>query len=68
MFMKDAPGMRGPRSRNEDGHLRRKRSDTQVKTIEKTYGIDTGKRSDMQLGNLLREKGLDSLDDLVNGQ
>ena len=33
---KDAPGMRGYRSRNEDGELRQKRGDTHVgTTIEK---------------------------------
>jgi len=32
---KDAPGMRGYRSRNEDGELRQKRGDTHVGTIEK---------------------------------
>ena len=32
---KDAPGMRGIRSRNESGELREKRGDTHVKTIEK---------------------------------
>ena len=30
---KDAPGMRGIRSRNESGELREKRGDTHVKTI-----------------------------------
>lgn len=31
---KDAEGMRGNRSRNQDGQLRRKRSDTHVSTVE----------------------------------
>lgn len=31
---KDAPGMRGFRSRNEDGELRQKRGDTHVGKIE----------------------------------
>lgn len=31
---KDAEGMKGYRSRNETGELRRKRSDTHVSTIE----------------------------------
>jgi hypothetical protein len=35
---KDAPGMRGYRSRNEDGELRQKRGDTHIGTIEKQYG------------------------------
>lgn len=31
----DAPGMKGDRSRNDDGQLRQKRSDTHIGTIEK---------------------------------
>lgn len=55
---KDAPGMRGIRSRNQDGQLRDKRDDTHIGTIEKKYDRDFGVRSDKQLGNFLREKGL----------
>jgi hypothetical protein len=47
---KDAPGMRGIRSRNQDGRLRDKRDDTQMGTIEKKYDRDFGVRSDKQLG------------------
>ncbi len=36
----DAPGMRGIRSRNDNGQLRQKRSDTHIGTIEQQYGID----------------------------
>ena len=43
---KDAPGMRGDRSRNEDGELRQKRGDTHIGTIEKQYGRDFDVRSD----------------------
>ena len=66
MATKDAPGMKGIRSRNETGELRHKRSDTLVKTIEKQYGVDLGVRSDMKLGNLLEERGVDSLNDLLH--
>jgi hypothetical protein len=62
---KDAPGMRGHRSRNVDGELRQKRSDTHVGTVESAYGRDFGVRSDMELGNLLRREGVDSLSDLL---
>lgn len=65
---KDAEGMRGYRSRNKDGQLRDKRDDTLVGTIEKKYNIDLGVRSDMQLGTYLKEKGIASLNDLVNGK
>lgn len=64
---KDAPGMRGHRSRNEDGRLRDKRDDTHMGTIEKQYDRDFGVRSDKQLGNFLKENGIDSLNDLIQG-
>lgn len=65
MAAKDAPGMKGYRSRNSDGELRQKRSDTRVGTIEKQYGVDLGVRSDTKLGNLLKERRVDSLNDLL---
>ena len=63
---KDAPGMRGVRSRNEDGRLLDKRDDTHMGTVEREYGRDFGVRSDKQLGNFLKEKGIDSLNDLIH--
>ena len=65
--MIDAPGMRGQRSRNQDGLLRDKRNDTHMGTVEKKYGLDLGVRSDMELGNYLRKNKIASLNDLVNG-
>ena len=65
MMSKDAAGMRGIRSRDADGELRKKRSDTHVGTIEDTYGVDLGHRSDMHLGTLLDQEGLASLDELL---
>ncbi len=62
---KDAPGMRGYRSRNQNGELREKRGDTHVGTIEKEYKRDLGVRSDMHLDTLLKQTGSDSLDDLL---
>lgn len=62
---KDAPGMRGTRSRNQSGSLRDKRDDTHVGTIEEKYDRDFGVRSDMQLGTLLDKLGVNSLNDLV---
>jgi hypothetical protein len=61
----DAPGMRGDRSRNQDGQLRDKRDDTHMRTIEKQYNRDFGVRSDMELGNFLKQNGIASLNDLV---
>lgn len=62
---KDAPGMRGIRSRNQGGRLRDKRDDTHMGTIEKKYDRDFGVRSDKQLGNFLKEKDIASLNDLI---
>ena len=62
----DAPGMRGDRSRNEDGQLRQKRSDTHIGTIEKKYNIDLEVRSDMHLGTYLEKNNVASLNDLIN--
>lgn len=62
----DAPGMRGNRSRNESGELRRKRGDTHIGTIEKHYNTDFGVRSDMHLSTLLDRLGANSLNDAVN--
>jgi hypothetical protein len=64
----DAPGMRGCRSRTEHGHLRAKRGDTHIGTVEKKYGIDLGVRSDMRLDTYLEREGIKSLNDLVTGQ
>jgi hypothetical protein len=64
---KDAPGMRGYRSRNQDGQLRDKRDDTHVGTIERQYNRDFGVRSDMHLGTLLEQTGMASLNDLLRG-
>src|SRR5688500_283446 len=36
----DAPGMKGQRSRNQDGELRQKRGDTHARTIEEQYHVD----------------------------
>ena len=62
----DAPGMRGPRSRNDDGQLRRKRGDTHVGTIEEQYHVDFGVRSDMHLDTLREKLGEDSVSGLVD--
>lgn len=64
----DAPGMKGYRTRNKNGHLRQKRSDTHVGTIEKRYAVKLGVRSDMHLGTLLEKKDVDSLNDLITGK
>lgn len=64
---KDAPGMKGYRSRNQSGQLRDKRDDTHMGTIEKQYGRDFNVRSDMHLGSYLKQTNTKSLNDLING-
>ena len=61
----DDPAMRGERSRTDEGTLRRKRSDTHAGTIEEQYHVDLGVRSDKQLGNILKDEGVDSLSELL---
>ena len=51
--------------KNKTGKFRKKRSDTQIGTIEKMYGKDFGVRSDKKLGNYLKEKGYSSLSQLL---
>ncbi len=64
----DAPGMFGDRSRNPNGPLRAKRSDTKIGTIEKIYDIDLGVRSDMQWGTYKKKFEVDSVNDLITGR
>ncbi len=61
----DAPGMKGQRSRNEDGKLRKKRGDTKIGTIEKQYDIDFEVRSDKLLSTQLKDKNVKSLNELI---
>lgn len=63
--MADAPGMRGKRSRNENGRLRDTRDDKHVGTLEKQYDRDFGVRSDMHVGTLLERTGKKSVNDLI---
>ena len=45
--------------------FRQKRDDTTIGTIEDTYRIDLNARRDMLLGNLLENRGFDSLSQLL---
>lgn len=65
---KDAPGMKGYRSRNEDGQLRKTRSDKHVETLENQYGVDFGVRGNMHLDTLLEKTGMDSVNDLIHSK
>lgn len=57
--------MKGNRSRDQDGELRRKRGDTHVGTVEEQYELDFGVRSDMRLDTLLGIAGVSSLSQLL---
>lgn len=65
---KDAEGMRGQRSRNQDGQLREKRGDTHVSSIERQYDCDFGVRGNMHLDTLLKQTGYSSLNDLIHAK
>ena len=65
---KDAPGMKGERSRNKNGLLRDKRDDAQMGTSEDQYNRNFDVRSDMKLGNFLKREGYKSLNDLLHNQ
>ncbi len=56
------------RTRDGDGEIHRKRSDTLIRTIENEYNVDLGVRSDMKLGNYLKENGYDSLTQALRDQ
>lgn len=68
VMAQDAPGMRGYRSRNQDGLLRDKRDDTHIGTIEEQYGVNLGARDDMHLGTYLKQHRIKSLNDLITGK
>jgi hypothetical protein len=55
------------RMRDGDGEIRKKRSDTLVRTLREEYGpgFASDYRSDTKLGTVLKDKGLDTLDDLL---
>ena len=65
---KDAPGMRGERSRTQSGPLRVKRGDTHIGTIEQKYDVDLGVNSNMHLNTYLSHVGKSSLNDLITGK
>lgn len=64
--MSEPSGMRGDRSRDNDGELRRKRGDTHIGSIGREYDVDLGVRSDMHLETYRQQTGLDSVKDIVD--
>jgi len=53
------------RSRISSGQFRDKRDDTLMGAIEKKYNRDFHVRSDMELGNFLKQNNIASLNDLI---
>lgn len=55
------------RMRDGDGEIRKKRSDTLVRTLREEYGdgVAPGYRSDTKLGTVLEREGIESLDQLL---
>ncbi len=68
IMAKDAPGMKGTRSRNASGPLRATRGDKHVGTLEEQYGRDFGVRDDMHIDTLLENRGYDSVNDLLHSE
>jgi hypothetical protein len=64
--MPGQPGLDN-RHRDKSGEIERKRRDTLVRTLRKTYGDDflPGVRGDATLGTVLKKTGAKSLADLV---
>lgn len=60
------PGL-DDRHRDQDGEIRRKRSDSEVGTLREIYGQDFLRdfRSDATLGTVLEETNSDSLTELL---
>ena len=55
------------RQRDADGEIRKKRSDTLVKTLRDEYGpgFAKGYRADTKLGTVLKREGVPTLDQLL---
>ncbi len=66
MAKKFPKGLDG-RMRDRSGEIRRKRSDTLVKTLREEYGEDFAKgyRPNTKLGAVLKKEGVDTLDQLL---
>ena len=62
---KDASGMRGSRSRDQNGRLRDTRDDKFVGTLEEQYHRNFDVRSDMHIATLLEQTGMPSVKKLL---
>ena len=52
--------------KTSSGQFQRKRGDTLIKNIEKTYGVDFGVRGDTKLSTYLKNEGLPSLSKAIS--
>ncbi len=66
MAKKFPKGLDG-RMRDRSGEIRRKRSDTLVKTLREEYGEDFAKgyRPNTKLGAVLKKEGVETVDQLL---
>jgi hypothetical protein len=55
------------RQRDQDGQIRKKRSDTLVRTLRDEYGesFARGYRANTKLGTVLKQEGVETLDQLL---
>jgi hypothetical protein len=67
MTTKHFPKGLDDRQRDHDGEIRKKRSDTLVKTLRDTYGTEFARdyRGDAKLGTVLKREGVATLDQLL---
>ena len=63
---KDAPGMKGYRQRMDDGKLKKKRSDTRLSTLERTYGDISGRSGNTTLKELRQITGETGIKKIVS--
>jgi hypothetical protein len=58
------------RMRDRDGEIRKKRSDTLVRTLRDEFGphFAEGYRADTKLGTVLEREGVETLDQLLKQQ
>lgn len=62
---KYASHMKGDRSRDDNGELRRKRDDTLIRSLEKEFDIKyTGMRPEQTLADLRKKTGLGDIKDI----
>ena len=67
MAQKHYPKGLDGRQRDQNGQIRKKRSDTKVGTLRAEYGDNfaAGYRADTKLGTVLKKEGVDTLDQLL---